>query len=385
MNEFKLSEPNSNELAVSAASSQAKALVEAKFTIALNRPRSLSEVREKLLSACKRKKFAESAKYKKPLGHQSITGPSIRFAEECVRSMSNIDVQANLLFEDDEKRMIRISVTDLESNTTYGDDVTIVKTVERKEDSLRGRDWIRKRKNSSGETIYVCKSTEDEFSNKLASAKSKIIRNSSLRIVPSDIIDEAMEVIDKTISNGDSDPKIEAKKILDAMASMGVSARDLEKYLGHSTDSMSPNEVRDLRFIFTAIRDGETNWASVIQVEKKDAKPKFSKGQSKKLPPKEKKTPVKEEPVKEAPVKEEPNTDIEWSNEPDSEWVAQFKSKLSEEGLNIRQGIDTLKKFGFAKKSATRIEEVDESAIYTALSDWSAFLDEAKIKDPSKE
>jgi len=109
---------------------QAKALVEARYTVAINRPRDWDTVRERLLKDCRRPGFADSAIYHKPIG-KGIEGPSIRFAEAAIRNMNNVTVETATIFDDSERRIMRVTVTDLEANVPYSQDVTVAKTVER--------------------------------------------------------------------------------------------------------------------------------------------------------------------------------------------------------------------------------------------------------------
>ena len=120
------------ETASTAVAVQARAAVEARYKMALMRPRSWDEVRVRLLAACKRPGFAETARYAKPVGGKSIEGPSIRFAEEALRAMGNAYVETMVVFDDDERRIVRVTVTDLEANLSYPHDITLRKTVERR-------------------------------------------------------------------------------------------------------------------------------------------------------------------------------------------------------------------------------------------------------------
>lgn len=289
-----ISVKKSGELASSASAAQAKALVEAKFVMAMHRPRSLLQVRSAILDACKRPKFAERAWYAKPVGkkngqQQYVYGPSIRFAEEAIRAMTNVSVMPTILHEDDEKRILHIDVIDLETNTSYGDTVTITKTIERKDN--RGRDVVSERVNSYGDKVYIVVATEDEITVKMNAAKSKIIRNSGLRLVPQDLIEEADEQVQKTLNEGGEDPKAAAKKIADSFAEIGVKPADLQGFLGHSLESCSPPELKTLRGMYSAIRDGEAKWADYLErdVTPTTERPKFTeahgKGKGKKPEP----------------------------------------------------------------------------------------------------
>jgi hypothetical protein len=262
--EVQVTSPARGELGIAAMAAKAKAEVEARYVIALQRPRSIQNVRLTILESCKRERFAEGAMYRKPVGGgKTVDGLSIRFAEEALKAMTNISTEATIVWEDDDKRNIRVTVTDLESNTTYSDDIIIAKTVERK--TLKeGQIKISERLNSYGDKVFLVAATEDDMANKVNSAKSKVIRNSGLRLIPQDILEEAQEQIWETIEKGGKDPKAETKKICDAFASIGVKPQDLERFLGHSLDAVNPKELRDLRATYTAIKDEETTWAAVI-------------------------------------------------------------------------------------------------------------------------
>lgn len=272
------------EVAISAMAAKAKAEVEAKFTIALHRPRDIMNARALILDACKRPRFAESARYRKPVGKKQVNGKweqqfidgfSIRFAEAAIQAMHNISVSTSTIWEDADKRTVHISVVDLESNLSYGKDITIEKTVERKV-LKQGQESLAERVNSYGDKVFIVSATEDEVSNKIAAQESKVIRNGGLRLIPQDILDEAEEQIFATLENGGSDPTAESKKIADAFNGIGIKPSELVKYLGHDMSSVTKKELNDLRGIFAAVRDGEATWTDYLPTEgNPDGAPKF--------------------------------------------------------------------------------------------------------------
>jgi hypothetical protein len=258
------------EMAIAAMAAKAKAEVEARYVIAL-RPenrRDINVTRATILDSCKRLKFAQGARYKKPVGGSTIVGFSIRFAEEAIKAMKNISTDSMIVWEDDEKRNIRVTVSDLESNTTYADDVIVQKTVERKQ-LKTGQEKLGERLNSYGEKVFLVAATEDDMANKVNSAKSKIIRNNGLRLLPQDILEEALEQINATLADPKNagDPKAETKKICDGFNEFNINPAELARYLGHSVDTISPAELTELRAIYTAIKDGETSWAATLEAK----------------------------------------------------------------------------------------------------------------------
>lgn len=254
------------ETASSAVAAQAKAMVEARYVMALRRPRQWDQVRQDLLKECRRPSFAnnKSAYYRKPIG-KGVEGLGIRFVEVALRCMTNVLVETTMIFEDETKEVHRVSVTDLESNVTYPLDVRVTKTVERSSPSDDGS-YISVRKNSWGKNTYTVPGTEDDILNKRAAQVSKAIRTLGLRIIPGDLQDEAEEIIKAVrLNEAARDPDAERKRIADAFGEIGVKAADLAAYLGHSLDTCSPAELVDLRGIYGAIRDGESSWKSVME------------------------------------------------------------------------------------------------------------------------
>lgn len=254
------------ESAATAVASQAKAMVEARYTIALHRPRNWDQVRQDLLKECRRPTFAhnKSAYYRKPIGN-GVEGLGIRFVEVALRCMTNVLIETTMIFEDVQKEVHRVSVTDLESNVTYPLDVKVSKTIERSKPADDGS-YISVRKNSYGKDVFTIPANDDDLLNKRAALISKAIRTLGLRIVPGDLCDEAEEIIKKIrLDKAAEDPAAERKRIVDAFDGLNVRASQLAEYLGHGVDSCSPHELVDLRGLYGAIRDGEATWATVME------------------------------------------------------------------------------------------------------------------------
>lgn len=251
------------ETASTAVAAQAKAAVESRYVMAMRQPRDLDDVRVRLLKECKRPGFAEAAWYRKPVG-AGVEGFSIRFAEAALRCLTNVMPEVTTVYDDQEKRIVRVSVTDLEANVTYTRDVTVGKTVERSR-VKDGQDVIGSRQNSQGKTTYIVAATEDDLLNKEGSLVSKAMRNLALRLVPGDILDECEALIQSTRRNqAAGDPDAERKKIADSFAGIGVMPADLKAYLGQELASISPAQLAELRSLYTAIKTGETTWRDVM-------------------------------------------------------------------------------------------------------------------------
>ena len=265
----------STELAVAFGAAQAKSAVEARYVMALRQPRKHEVVRERLLDECKRPGFAQSAWYVKPIG-EGVEGLSIRFAEAAARCLTNMLIESQMLYEDAEKEVHRVVVTDLENNVTYPDEFPVSKLVERSKLPDGAISMRPVRKNSWGKNVYTITGTEDEIANKRGAAKSKSIRTLMLRILPGDIQDDCTAMI-KAIRKDETakDPSAEQKRIVDAFRELNVPTDQLIGFIGHPIETCSPAELVKLRGIYGAIRDGEATWAAVV--ENKAEAPKAAK------------------------------------------------------------------------------------------------------------
>lgn len=268
--------PETASVAIAAA---AKATIEARYILAVRNPRNMMDVRIRLLRECERPGFAEAAIYRKPVGRKLnpetnkwedkfVEGMSVRFAEAAFRSMTNMYRSATFIYDDEEKAIVRVAMMDLETNSTAEDDIAVTKTVERKE-LKKNQKPIATRTNSYGEPLYIVAATDDEVLNKVNALKAKARRNCMLELVPGDIIDECEAKCRETMAKADAqDPDAAKKRIFDAFAKIGVMPAQLLSYLELAADApLNPAQLRELRGIFSAIQDGDTTWAAIVEAK----------------------------------------------------------------------------------------------------------------------
>ena len=262
------------ETAATALAEHVKATVQAKFIMAMQRPRRAEEAWAKLVKECERFGFAEAAMYRLKKGKRQntqgvwednyIEGLSIGFARSPMQAWGNIEVAEMVTYEDEDKVIVSVAVLDLESNTGQTRAVVITRSIERS--SGDGREVLGTRQNSYGKTVYIVRPTDDEMEVKKAAMVSKVRRTLILDLLPSDLKDDCMWQIRTTLEKGDrKDPEGDKKKMLIAYARIGIGVQDIEQYIGHDIGQIAPAEVTELRAIYRAVHDGETTWAAAIE------------------------------------------------------------------------------------------------------------------------
>lgn len=300
----------SGEVGASALQASAQASVQAPYVMAMQRPRDWDVVRQKLLRECVRPSFAHVGIYAKPVGGKPIEGLSVRFAEAAMRCMGNLQEQTTTVFDDESKCIIRIVVTDLESNIHYTEEAVIEKTMERSK-LAEGQKPISARTNSYGKTVYLVPATQDDIINKKNSATSKSLRNNILRILPGDIKEECRDAIYRTRSDAEAkDPDAAKRALLDAFAKLGVTPDRIKAYFGgRELHELAPQEKQFLVSLLTAIKDGETTWDEVASSTKDERAELAAKSLKERVASRAKKAEAPAEPAEPKPAPREPGED----------------------------------------------------------------------------
>lgn len=254
--------------ATQALTAKATADINARWMIAMHRPRAIEVVEERLLHECKRAGFAAAAMYSVPRGKAKVTGLTIRFAEAALLAMGNLGCEAMTLYDSDTERLIRVTVTDYETNAGWARDITVAKTKEVRE-LKQGQRALGERVNSYGDTVYRVEATDDDVAVKEAAAISKASRTGILRLVPGWLLAKCREQIDKTTRNrAAEDPDGERSKMFGEFGKLGLKASWLVEWLGHSVDVATPDEIADLRQLYRAIREKEITPAAAMAARK---------------------------------------------------------------------------------------------------------------------
>lgn len=270
-----------DESAVEAAAAEARALIEARFVMAMRRPRDIESFRAALLKEAARPTLAAVAIYRKPVGKrdgkmQFAEGLSVHFIRTAKSLFRNLHVDNAVTFENSQFRKIRVTVLDAEAGCTESTELVIEKAVERR--YADGREILGERENSNGDKVYIVKSTEDELLVKQRAMIAKAERTMTEHLLPRDIMDEARAHIEAVQKKADStDPDKAKRTIIDAFAQIDISPTDLAAYIGHTLDRISPAELTELRGVYSTVKNGEGSWNDIMRAKDTVPDPELQK------------------------------------------------------------------------------------------------------------
>lgn len=226
-------------------------------------PRDEIASRNRILTACQRKRLAEQAEYEYPVGGEKVKGPSIRLAEVMAQNWGNMDFGFMELEQRNGESQVMSYACDLETNTRQ----TKVFSVPHSRYSKK----------------YGNTPLKDprEIYNQIASQAARRVRACILGIIPGDIIEEAVEQCHSTLINGEEKPLEDLIKdcVRTAEKTYQVPQESLEKYIGCKASAFSMNDLIRLKRAFNSIKDGMAKREEIFElpgVEKKEAEDAFS-------------------------------------------------------------------------------------------------------------
>ncbi len=198
----------------------------------------------KVMQACQRQDFAEKATYSYPRSSETISGPSIRLAEEIARCWGNIDFGIKELSQKDGESEMMAYAWDLETNTRSSQNFA-VKHVR----DVKG-------------TVRKLTTQRDIYENNANNAGRRL-RARILAIVPPDLVNAAVDECKRTLAGKNDVPLIDrAKNMVMAFSKVGVKKSLIEKRLGHPIEDITGEELAEYKGILNSIRDGATGISS---------------------------------------------------------------------------------------------------------------------------
>jgi hypothetical protein len=266
----------------------------AMFEAAMRKPRDENVCIERLMTACKRPGFADAATWSFPRGGQQLSGPSVQLARGIAQAWGNIRKGQRILGMDDHEIHLGAFAHDVERGLLETAEAKVKKLVQRKNKKTGVTEWV---------------APDERDLRELVNRHSAILeRNCLLKIVPADVVDLALERCAKTLleeQNGKLSKNREdtIRDIVLAFAEFGVKREHLEGHIGHTLDTIAPEELVSLRNIYRSIKDGNTRTADHFDLGVAVTKPAGDAAQpidlskAKSVPPKD---PAGGSPLKDA-------------------------------------------------------------------------------------
>lgn len=238
---YPMSFGNINQGTVAIEASRAIAEAQGKLMIAKSFPRNYTSAFANAIEACQRLSFAEKAFYSYPRGKETVTGVTIRFAEEMARCYGNLDYGIKELSTADGKSEMQAYCWDLETNTISQQNFT----VEHIRESKYGNTQL-----TSQRDIYELN----------ANNGARRLRSRILSILPPDLVEACIEECKKTLAGDNEKPFIDKiNTMVVAFGKIGVKKEMLETRLNHTIESSSQEEYVELHGIFVSIKSKETS------------------------------------------------------------------------------------------------------------------------------
>lgn len=238
-----------NAGAVTIESSRAIAEAQGKLIIAKNFPRNEYEAYAKAIEACKRKSLAEKAIYSYPRGKETITGPSIRLAEELARCWGNIDFGIKELSQKEGESEMQAYCWDMETNTMSSQTFVVAHV----RDTKYGAKKLTEQR--------------DIYENN-ANMAGRRLRARILAVLPPDLVEKAVLECRKTLSgNNDTPISDRIKGMVIAFEKFGIKVDTIEKRLGRKIDSMTNEDITEYVGIYNSLKDGNSSLSEWFDVK----------------------------------------------------------------------------------------------------------------------
>lgn len=233
---------------------QSRAVTEAqgKLLLAKRFPRDEALAYSKIMTSCSRPTLAASGEYAYPRGGQTVSGPSIRLAEELARCWGNIEYGIRELSRQEGNSEMEAYAWDLETNTYSSQKFTV----------RHLRD-----KNGGAQVLTA----ERDIYEITANMGGRRLRARLLAILPPDLVEAAVNQCRKTLAGDNSIPLADRiRALVDAFSALGVTEKHLRAYLNKSLDEILPDEMATLRGVYNSIKNGQAGVADFFAIKATD-------------------------------------------------------------------------------------------------------------------
>jgi len=272
------------DVAAATQAAHAQAAVQARYVMAIQRPRNEANFRSKLLLEVDNPDFAAICEYRRPVGKEKnaqgqwvdkiATGPSIHLLRTALRLFGNNGSEPAVITETPDLRIGSITISDYENNFHVVRTFVIEKRIEKRGYENRrtkqvepppGREILGTRINTDGEEVYIVRMNLDELRKEELRQTALAKRAAAEEFLPRHIIRAALMRAVGVMKDTDAkDPAAAKNRMIDAFVELKIMASDLEHYLGHSLDRLSTDELATLRGVYSRLSNEEVTWEECL-------------------------------------------------------------------------------------------------------------------------
>jgi len=229
---------------------RAVAEVQVKLITAAQRPRDAEAAYQQVINSCKRLTFADKAMYSFPRGNTTVSGASIRLAEEMARAWGNVSFGI--------QELSRIDGDGTEKNPGYSEMRAYAWDLEKNTDSFQNF-TVKHLVNLKGGKVKVLTDERDIYE-LCANQGGRRLRARILAILPPDLVEGAVAQVKVTLTGGADMPIADRiRKLLDYFDRHGISKKHIEARLGKPVVEMLPEELAEYHGIYMAIRANQSS------------------------------------------------------------------------------------------------------------------------------
>jgi hypothetical protein len=227
---------------------RAIAEVQAAMIIARSNPRDVLRAIDLIVQDCTRPGLAEKALYQYARGGTDITGPSIRLAECLAIRYGNLQYGIRELEQRQGESVLQAFCWDVEANVRR----EVVFTAPHVRDTKRGRTNL-----TDARDIYEA----------TANVGARRLRACILGVIPGDVVDAAVDQVEKTLhTKADVTPE-RIKKMVEAFGAYGVTKGQIETRIQRRLDAITPALFVQLTKIYNSLKDGMSAAADWFEAE----------------------------------------------------------------------------------------------------------------------
>ncbi|MBF3389916.1 hypothetical protein ISF35_26175 [Burkholderia pseudomallei] len=211
------------------------------YLMAQQFPRDPKAAMDRILDAFTRLSLAEKSQYVYSRGGSEIRGPSIKAMEAIAAEWENIDVTWRVISRGVDARGIPFSEVEASATDTQ--------TRTRKRIAFPVSHWRDTRQGGYKLT------DERDIYELCANMAQRRVRACIEAVIPTDVIEAAMEQADTTLQKVDTSPEA-IQNMLVAFQPFGVTKTHIEKRIQRTLDTIKPTQMVTLKRIYASLRDG---------------------------------------------------------------------------------------------------------------------------------